>query len=323
MPNFNPLKISLAALTIVGIIYSSTDLVSARGGHGGGRYSSHGGSVHVRGYTRKDGTYVSPYTRSAPGYGSRSSYSESPSSPTYSAPTSPIPSESSHTENPQTEETMPDAERSDTSTIETDTGTSATETIEVPTVTEPISPFSSKATSNPLPDKHFDDTNSSEATAQPKGLPNNSKESCGDSSSDDKATWYPVFINNGNVQEIRKKLCADAVLTTRTDTNTPAVQVASFTTRKSALEFAKAVAGEVGQPSTSVELKKAVDQNSAAVQNQSRDDRDSFLKTASPVTSAPPSVNTSTASQESGSGMMALGAIGLIGFGLWRRFKHA
>jgi hypothetical protein len=25
-----------------------------------------GGSVHVRGYTRKDGTYVAPYTRSAP-----------------------------------------------------------------------------------------------------------------------------------------------------------------------------------------------------------------------------------------------------------------
>ena len=36
-----------------------------------------GGSVHVRGYTRKDGTYVAPYTRSAPG--SSKSYSASTS----------------------------------------------------------------------------------------------------------------------------------------------------------------------------------------------------------------------------------------------------
>ncbi|MDP5200985.1 hypothetical protein [Flavobacterium sp. DG2-3] len=28
--------------------------------------STSGGSVHVKGYTRKDGTYVSPHTRSAP-----------------------------------------------------------------------------------------------------------------------------------------------------------------------------------------------------------------------------------------------------------------
>lgn len=27
---------------------------------------SHGGTVHVKGYTRKNGTYVSPHTRSAP-----------------------------------------------------------------------------------------------------------------------------------------------------------------------------------------------------------------------------------------------------------------
>jgi hypothetical protein len=35
------------------------------------------GSVHVKGYTRKDGTYVAPYTRSAPGASSHSSSSGS------------------------------------------------------------------------------------------------------------------------------------------------------------------------------------------------------------------------------------------------------
>jgi hypothetical protein len=32
----------------------------------GGGVSSGGGTVHVNGYTRKNGTYVAPYTRSAP-----------------------------------------------------------------------------------------------------------------------------------------------------------------------------------------------------------------------------------------------------------------
>jgi hypothetical protein len=313
MPNFSPLKVCLASLTVMGIIYSSADLVSARGGYGGGSYRSHGGSVHVRGYTRKDGTYVSPYTRSAPGYGSQPSYSHTHNSPIYSAPTFSVPSDSIQTENNRAEETEPDAGRSDTSNIEANTGTSAIEPSKVPTEptgTETISPFSSRAASN-----------SSEAPAQPKGLPTIPPKSCGDQSSDDKAIWYPVFINNGDVQEIRKKFCADAVLTTRTDTNTPAVQVASFTTRKTALEFAKAVEGEVGQPSTPVELKKAIDQNSNAIQNQSRNDSASFLKPASTITSTPPLISSSTVSQESVSGMLTTGAIGLIGFGIWRKFR--
>lgn len=48
-----------------------------KGSGGGGRSSSKGsssskssgGSVHVKGYTRKDGTYVAPHTRSSPGMG--------------------------------------------------------------------------------------------------------------------------------------------------------------------------------------------------------------------------------------------------------------
>ena len=38
-------------------------------GYGGAPSGSGGGSVHVRGYTRSDGTYVPPHTRSAPGRG--------------------------------------------------------------------------------------------------------------------------------------------------------------------------------------------------------------------------------------------------------------
>jgi hypothetical protein len=57
----------------------------ARGG-GGGRSgvsssgkSSSTGSVSVKGYTRKDGTYVAPYTRSKPGEGDSFSSSQSSS----------------------------------------------------------------------------------------------------------------------------------------------------------------------------------------------------------------------------------------------------
>lgn len=59
---------------------------SADAGRGGGRSTAYrssrskssGGAVHVRGYTRKDGTYVRPHTRSAPGSGSHFVGSSSP-----------------------------------------------------------------------------------------------------------------------------------------------------------------------------------------------------------------------------------------------------
>jgi len=53
-----------------------------------------GGTVHVRGYTRKDGTYVAPYTRSAPGgksYSARTSRLVTPYVPTTSSTTSTAP----------------------------------------------------------------------------------------------------------------------------------------------------------------------------------------------------------------------------------------
>lgn len=49
--------------------YSKTSSYSSPSVRSSSRYSSQsnsGGSVHVKGYTRKDGTYVKPHTRSAP-----------------------------------------------------------------------------------------------------------------------------------------------------------------------------------------------------------------------------------------------------------------
>jgi serine/threonine protein kinase, bacterial len=69
---------------------------------------------------------------------------------------------------------------------------------------------------------------------------------CGDPTSEG-ATWYPVFVNNGDLAEIRRKYCADAFASKRED-GTPTVQVASFTSQERAAEFAQQVGGQVGKP---------------------------------------------------------------------------
>jgi hypothetical protein len=73
------------------------------------------------------------------------------------------------------------------------------------------------------------------------------KESCGDKSTDANNTWYPVFINGGNLDEVQQKYCKDAINATR-KTGEKAIQVASFISDTKALKFAKAVGGEVGEP---------------------------------------------------------------------------
>ncbi|OKH29776.1 hypothetical protein NIES2101_43010 [Calothrix sp. HK-06] len=60
--------LSATAVLLSGILCLTTDDAWARGG--GGRGGGRGGRVSVRGYYRSNGTYVSPYTRSAPGGGS-------------------------------------------------------------------------------------------------------------------------------------------------------------------------------------------------------------------------------------------------------------
>lgn len=69
---------------------------------------------------------------------------------------------------------------------------------------------------------------------------------CGDRASN--GTWWPVFINNGNLSTVRNKYCRDAISVTRESTGMPAVMLASFSSYEKAAAFARAVGGEVGQP---------------------------------------------------------------------------
>lgn len=71
------------------------------------------------------------------------------------------------------------------------------------------------------------------------------EDTCGDSGTNGE--WYPVFMNNADVRQVRQKYCRDAISKTRDD-GTPTVQVASFTDRQRAVKFADRVGGEVGQP---------------------------------------------------------------------------
>jgi hypothetical protein len=77
--------------------------------------------------------------------------------------------------------------------------------------------------------------------------------SCGDKPTGGDDTWYPVFIDGGNLSDIRSQYCVDAVSAIRQKTGKSAVQLASFTNYNRALKFAQAVNGEVGQPATPIE----------------------------------------------------------------------
>jgi hypothetical protein len=74
------------------------------------------------------------------------------------------------------------------------------------------------------------------------------KASCGGKPTGGNDTWYPVFVDGGDLDTIRQQFCADAVATVRKDTKVPTVQLASFVSRDQAVEFANAVGGDVGQP---------------------------------------------------------------------------
>ncbi|QLE59824.1 hypothetical protein [Nostoc sp. TCL26-01] len=79
-------------------------------------------------------------------------------------------------------------------------------------------------------------------------LPQTAKQSCGDTSTGSETAWYPVFIDYGNLANINRELCADAIETTRKDTGILSVQVASFSNRDRAVAFANKVGGNVGKP---------------------------------------------------------------------------
>lgn len=78
--------------------------------------------------------------------------------------------------------------------------------------------------------------------------PNFPQTSCGNRSNNPTEIWYPVFVDGGNLDSIRRKFCSDAFSTIRRKTGKLTVQVASFTNYDRALEFAEAVGGEVGSP---------------------------------------------------------------------------
>jgi hypothetical protein len=116
---------------------------------------------------------------------------------------------------------------------------------------------SSKQTSNPivhiteqsptdLPNKSVDALGEKPtAIASSLSFP---QTSCGDKPTGSKDTWHPVFIDGAGIEDVRVKYCADAVATKRKDTGVETVQLASFTNRERALKFAKAVGGDVGEP---------------------------------------------------------------------------
>lgn len=60
-------------------------------------------------------------------------------------------------------------------------------------------------------------------------------------------TYWPVFIDGGNITKIKTNLCKDAFATVRKDTGIKSVQLASFTSYDRALSFAKQIGGTVGQ----------------------------------------------------------------------------
>ncbi len=59
-------KVAVVLLLLSSFVYG-------KGGHSRSSGSTSGKTVHVRGYTRKDGTYVAPYDRSSPGSAASSS----------------------------------------------------------------------------------------------------------------------------------------------------------------------------------------------------------------------------------------------------------
>ena len=88
--------------------------------------------------------------------------------------------------------------------------------------------------------------------------------SCGDRTDQPSGSWYSVFIDGANVDDIRARYCGDAVSVTRAKSGQPTVQAASFTSYARALTLAKAIGGVVEQATAAAENKPAADQPAAS-----------------------------------------------------------
>lgn len=129
--------------------------------------------------------------------------------------------------------------------------TSSPSQVEQP-IASPTPVESLPAPATPQPSPSIEPTSSPEPERSPSPtityeFPPFPQPSCGDPPTPG-ATWYPVFINEGNEEEIRRKYCGDADSRIRESTGRPAVLVASFTDREKAEAFAREVGGEVGEP---------------------------------------------------------------------------
>lgn len=102
----------------------------------------------------------------------------------------------------------------------------------------------SAATYPPQPSPSASATESPAASSSQFAFP---MTNCGEQTTEPSGTWYSVFIDGGNVNEIRSRYCGDAISTTREKSGTPTVQVASFTSYAKALSLAKAIGGVVEQ----------------------------------------------------------------------------
>lgn len=113
---------------------------------------------------------------------------------------------------------------------------------------EPVKPvpFGSAAVNEPL---NNSDAESFEQPSTSSSF-NFPQASCGDKPTGADDTWYPVFVDGGDLETIRSRFCADAVSTVREDSQVKSVQLASFTSYDKAVEFAQAVGGEVGKPTS-------------------------------------------------------------------------
>jgi hypothetical protein len=95
------------------------------------------------------------------------------------------------------------------------------------------------------------------------------KASCGDKPTGANDNWYPVFVDGGDLDTIRKQFCADAAAAVRKDTKVATVQLASFTNPERASEFAKAVGGDVGEPTLAQADSSSESNNRETPANQS------------------------------------------------------
>jgi serine/threonine-protein kinase len=105
---------------------------------------------------------------------------------------------------------------------------------------EPVSPSPIASSPEPSPSPE------PSVTPSPTEPVSTAPETCGDPV-DSGQTWYPIFLDNADVAQVRQDFCQDAIAKKR-DNGTPTVQVASFSDPQRAADFAQKVGGEVGVP---------------------------------------------------------------------------